>query len=211
MLKNILIKCAEYLNRNDIITALKQHENIDSIEDNSLQIDIIKLISFYNYTVNTIFENYFDLIFTDTATSNDEYKIYYHDFSFKPIKIISLSDNTNNFLSYSVYPNYISVQSSFKTYKITYKYLPEEVKNLTDSINLPSMINKKIICYAMVSEFLASKNLFSESDYWKNKFMYEIFKVKTHKGRHIKSTFCLWTNQKKLIYTQILNNHQINI
>ena len=38
---------------------------------------------------------------------------------------------------------------------------------------------------------LASKEKFTESEFWKNKFLYEIFKLKTKKERRIKSTFSL--------------------
>ena len=56
---------------------------------------------------------------------------------------------------------------------------------------LPKTIIKKVICYGIVSEAFACKNLFNESEFWKNKFLFEIFKLKTQKERRVKSTFTL--------------------
>ena len=86
MMKNILIKCAEILNRNDIISTLKQVNSINEISDYNIQSDVIKLISYYNYITQTIYQEYFDLIITEHVSSDDT--IHLKSFLFKMKTII---------------------------------------------------------------------------------------------------------------------------
>ena len=76
-------------------------------------------------------------------------------------------------------------------YEITYKYLPDSIKNLNDKITLPKGVTIKAICYGIASEFLASKNQINQAEYWNNKFMLEIFKSKTSKARKLKLSFTI--------------------
>lgn len=190
MLKNILIKCSELIGRDDIISAIKNIDDADNIENVSLKNDVVKLISFYNYVTNNVYENYLDLNFSENVKSDFERKIYYHDLYYYPIKIIELSDNQFEYLSFKSKPNYIEVNEPNKIYTVKYKYVPDAIENLNDKVFLPKAISRNIICFGMASEFLASKGQYNQSEFWKNKFLYEIFKIKTHKERHLKSTFC---------------------
>ena len=77
MLKHLLIKTAEIINRNDIISCLKTTNSIDEISDSSLQNEVCKLKNFYNFTVSSIYENYLDLTYTEKVKSDSEKKIHY--------------------------------------------------------------------------------------------------------------------------------------
>ena len=191
MLKNILIKSLEFLNQNESIKELKNADSIEKISTPQIQNDIIKLISFYNYTVGTLFHDYLDLTYNENLVSDSENKIFYHNFSFQPIKITLVTNQEHKPVCVKVFAGYVLTNSSNTTYNITYKYLPDEINNFTDKLNIPKHL-AKIVCMGMVSEFLASKNLFNESDYWKNKFMFELFKFKTQKERRLKPLFKLW-------------------
>ena len=81
------------------------------------------------------------------------------------------------------------LSESNKTYFVNYKYLPPEISTLDSELKISDTL-KKILCYGVVSEFLASKNLFNESEFWKTKFLNEIFKVRNKRERRFKSTFC---------------------
>ena len=192
MLKHLLIKTAEIINRNDIISCLKTTNSIDEISDSSLQNEICKLINFYNFTVSSIYENYLDLTFTEKVKSDSEKKIHYYKFSHEPIKILYLSDESKKYIPFLISTNHFIAPSANQTYDVTYKTIPCEVNDLSDETNLPKSINTKILCFAIASEYLASKGLFDESSYWKNKFMFELFKLKTKKEKRLKPTFILW-------------------
>ena len=72
-----------------------------------------------------------------------------------------------------------------------FKDLPEELKDFSDSLFTKDRKIINTIIYGIVSEFLASKNLYSESDFWKNKFLYNLFFLKNKKSKYIKQTFLL--------------------
>ena len=93
MLKDILIKSAELLNRDDIIDSLN---NPTGDTNTSLQNDICRLISYYNFILKSLCENYFPIEITDTISSNKNRKIYYNSFSHEPLKIISVKSNNIN-------------------------------------------------------------------------------------------------------------------
>lgn len=189
MLREILIKTCEILNKQDIIYELKNNDSVENITNTQLQSDVYKLISFYNFIVQSIFQNYIDMTHTENIISDENNRIEFYNLSYEPIEIISVSDDNRSHCCANVFCNYILTNQSNKKYTITYKYLPEELHDINDKLNIPKLLLKRIICYGIASEYFASKNLFKESDYWKNYFMYEIFKLKTHKERRLKSTF----------------------
>lgn len=189
MIKQLLIKCAELLNRDDIIASLKETDSVDNISNKSIQNDTVRLMSYYNYIVSNIFENYINLSNTETFTSDENNRIYYSKFKNKPVQILSIKNAPDSYCHFSVHTSFIEVNSPNSEFNIMYNYTPNEISDLNNEINLPYFLNHKIICYGIVSEFLASKDQFDKSEFWKNKFLYEIFKFKTKKERRLKSTF----------------------
>ncbi len=186
MLKDILLKTAELINRDDLIDGLNKNSSENS---QSIQNDILRLISYYNYTMETLCENYFNLTHTQELFSNNK-KINYLSFSYEPTKIINVCKNKKP-VFFSSYSKHITVPEENVKYEVTYKYLPDRVTNLNEQISFPKGISEKIVCYGIASEFLASKNLFTQAEYWNNKFIFEIFKSKTSKNRKLKQTFVI--------------------
>lgn len=186
MLKDILLRTCEIINRDDLIDGLNKNlsENPQAIQN-----DIIRLVSYFNHTMETLCDNYFNLTHTQELFSNNK-KINYLSFDFEPTKIISVSKNKQP-VFFSSYSKYISVPEDNIKYEVTYKYLPDRLTNLSDVIKMPKGISEKIICYGIASEFLASKNQFSQAEYWNNKFIFEIFKSKTSRNRKLKQTFII--------------------
>ena len=187
MLKDILIKSAELLNRDDIINEIN---NPSQSENLILKNDIHRLVSYFNYTIQFLCEKFFPLETIDIICSDKNRKIYYNSFSFEPIKIVSI-ESDNRLYNFSEHSTYITTPTQDKIYKIKYNYLPSNITNLDENYSLPNNINKKIICYGIVSEFLASKNQYEESTYWYNKYMFEIYKSKTNSNKRMKATFTL--------------------
>ena len=185
MLKNILIKTAEIINRDDLISEL----NSETITP-SLQNDIMRLISYYNYTIEKLCENYFPFYYTQTIHSDKNRRINFLNFKYHPLKTISVTKEGKPKF-YSENFKYLTTTEACTEYEITYTYLPEPLNNLIDKINIPHGISTKMICYGIASEFLACKNNMEKSEYWNNKFMLEIFKSKTSRDRKLKPTFYL--------------------
>ena len=190
MLKDILVKCANILGRDDIVSVLNSTDNLDSVEDTHLQADISKLISYLNFTVNTICEHYLELTDIDKVKSNSEGKIFYHNFHHYPIKIIQVKDEKKFPTVYQVFTNFIVTDRPNRLFYVSYRYVPKLVLKLDEDITLPLKINENVICYGVVSEFLASKRKYNQSVYWKDRFMLEVYKLKVYRERRLKSTFC---------------------
>ena len=190
MLKDILVKCANILGRDDIVSVLNSTDNLDSVEDTRLQADISKLISYLNFTVNTICEHYLELTDIDKVKSNSEGKIFYHNFHHYPIKIIQVKDEKKFPTVYQVFTNFIVTDRPNRLFYVSYRYVPKLVLKLDEDITLPLKINENVICYGVVSEFLASKRKYNQSVYWKDRFMLEVYKLKVYRERRLKSTFC---------------------
>lgn len=187
MLKDILLKTAELINRDDIITEL----NSDSTSHPTLiENDILRMISYFNYTMETLCDNYFNITNSQVLYSDKNRKISFLNFTYEPTKIEKVTKNEKP-VFYSEYVKYLSVPQAETSYEVTYKFLPEPINNLESNVTLPKGVTTKIICYGIASQFLASKNLTEQAEFWNNKFMLEIFKSKTSKNRKIKQTFIL--------------------
>lgn len=186
MLKDILLKTAELINRDDIIEGLNKELTNNP---QSIQNDITRLISYYNHTIETLCENYFHLTHSQELYSNNR-KINFLSFDYEPTKIISVLKNKQP-VYFSTYSKYILVSENHSKFEIIYKYLPDRTLNLYDNIKLPRGVTEKIVCYGIASEFLASKNQINQAEYWNNKFIFEIFKSKTSRNRKLKQTFVI--------------------
>lgn len=191
MFKNLLIKCCNLIGRDDITSAIKSVSKIEDIIDNDIKNDVLKLMSYYNYVVSSVFENYLNIEHTEKVTSNSSSQIEYFVLSYIPVKILKLEDENFTNISFISKPGFLITNAPNKEYYITYRMVPPKINSLAENIVLPKPLNEKIICLGVASEFLISKGKFDEGEYLNNKFLYEIFKVKTHKERRLKSTFCL--------------------
>ncbi len=189
MLKNLLIKCAELLNRDDILETLKSIDDVEDIDNKQIQNDIVRLIQFYNFTVHAACENYLGLITSEMVKSDVNKKIHYHELNFTPVRILEVRDELGGRVLFDVSPTFILTCTGNKVYQVTYKYVPDCIEKLNEKTQLPRNLNEKTIVYGVVSEFLASKSQFNQSDYWRNKFLDDLFKINIHKERRIKSTF----------------------
>lgn len=186
MFKNFLITCAEMLNREDILNELYKFDTVENVQSN--QNDILRLIHYYNHTAAAVFEHYIELITSETVSSNNLSEIEYCKLSYEPIKIIEVTDEIGHELKFTTTPFFIKILHPNKLCKVTYHFTPAEIKDFSDPITIPKKV-QRAIAYAVVSEFLASKELFKESVFWKDKFTNELFKLKQKKERRLKSTF----------------------
>lgn len=189
MLKNILIKCAELVNRDDILFELKKVDSIEAITNIGIKNDVIRLISYYNFIISNLYEHYFIVENVEELSSDENCQIFYSSFKYKPTNINKVLSTNNKYNLFSIQSKHITTNTPLETYKIYYNYTPDDLSELLEETSIPHLLNNKVVCYGIISEFLASKDQFEKSEFWKNKFLYEIFKTKTKKERRLKSTF----------------------
>lgn len=191
MIKNLLIKCCGLINRDDLITELKNANSIEDIVKNDVKTEIIKLISYFNFVITSLFENYIKLEYCEKVTSDSMCEIDYELLTYRPIEILKVEDAVSTPAEYIVKPNFILTRCAKKDFFVTYKYTPHKVHDINENFIMPKGLNDKIITYGIISEFLASKGKFQESEFFSDKFMYEIFKLKTGKEKKLRKTFCI--------------------
>lgn len=188
MIKNIFLNCAQLLDRDDLYDEIKISNTIDDIKEKHIQSDVLKLISYYNFITNLIYENYVELVREDDFISNSDKKIYFNGFLFRPVKVISVK-STSHDEYFQIFSDYIIVLKSNARYKVRYRYIPDNVRDLNDEIYFKGIVSDQIICEGIVSQFLASKARFNESEYWHDKFMSDLFKLKCKKDRRLKLNY----------------------
>lgn len=203
MLKNLLKKCAETLNRDDIVQTLNKTNDLSEIDDGQIKNDIYRLISYFNFISKTICEDYSLLKETESILSSPTGQIEFFKFHHTPTKIIAVFDLNMNKKNFLLYPESIKTNVFNEMIYVTYNYILPDKQNLTDKLEITKLVPEKIFVYGVLSEFLASKNQFEASEFWKNKFMFELFKIKIKKERRFKSTFCKWKKYQKVIFIQI--------
>lgn len=189
MLKDILIDCAELLSRDDILDTLKSVNSVEEITNKQIKNDINRLISFYNSTLYFICEDYLDLSYTEIIKSDSDKKIHYYKLEYEPIRILEVRSEFGKVVNSNITPTSLIVNSSNAYYQITYKYIPNKVCELSQKTQLPRNLSEKTVVYGTISEFLASKSQFSQSEFWRNKCLDNLFKIKNYRGRQIRSTF----------------------
>ncbi len=189
MIKQIFLKTSQLLNRDDIYKELNKITTIEECSNQSIQSDIVRMINYYNFVINTIFENYISLETTEEVLTNENGEVFYSSFSQTPNKIITVLNSSNQKCSHKILINKILTDLSNQKIKVVYNYVPSEINDLNQGINYPSVLNDKIVCYGIASEFLASKDQFDKSEFWKNKFLFELFKFKTKKERRLKKLY----------------------
>ncbi len=189
MIKNILIKCARMLDREDLCDELANANSIADIQNKQSKNDILKLISNYNYITNLVCTSLLDVTREDDFISDSNCKIYFNSFLFRPIKIVSV----NNFLSgdFKINNDSVVMDSPNRKYTIRYKFLLEDVNDFKTNFNFCELLPQHVLVLGIISQYLSTKGKYNESEYYYAKFMYEIFNLKNKKERRLKPSFCL--------------------
>ena len=72
---------------NDLI----QYSEIQSIPEVQSQNDILRMISYYNFITNDIFENYLDCDYTESFTTNKNGIVYFENFTYEVLSFPELN------------------------------------------------------------------------------------------------------------------------
>ena len=190
MLKKTLIKCAQLLDRDDLIDELTNSNSINEITNKQIKTDIFKLITYYNFITKIVYEGYVDLVREDDFISGADRKIYFNNFLFKPIKILTAKSGEKDEY-FQIFYDYVVVQKPNMKYKIKYKFIPEEMRDFCDKSYNIYVVSDDVLAFGIVSQYLASKSKYNESEYFNCKFLNKLFNLKYKKERRLKSHFQL--------------------
>lgn len=190
MLKEIIIKCASFISRDDIVKLVSEENfNPDDCTESAAG-DIKLLISCFNIACDALMQKISAPVFCEKIMTDRSGKIPYTHFSRTPSSVISVTTPGGKKVKFGAAALFIQTDISGGLVIVRYRYVPMPRKSLDDSTDfLPeNMINA--VCYAAIAEFLDAKSKFSESKVWKDKFFTELFNLS--KGeRRIKSSYCV--------------------
>ena len=191
MLKDILIKCFTLAGRDDIVSKISSCTKLSDIENGDTLREVQAMIGHFNFVTHSTFEHYLELEKCNLVSSNSSFQIDYGKLESSPILIKRVEDENYKSVRYSVKTEFVQVPRANTSYFVTYNSVPDEVLEMCDDTSFLSKTTEKIIIFATVSQYLATKGKFSESEYFEKKFFDEAFKIKSKKERRLKSTFCL--------------------
>ena len=192
MLKNLLVKCAQMISRDDLANFIANlNAEQEQGEEGMLFSDTQKLISCYNNAIFMLFDSFLSLSKTEKVAADAEGKLFYYYLSSEPLRILSVKKDTGEAINFSAMPFYISTHFPYKILTVKYNYCPKRADSVFDEVSLPRSFPDNLLCYLIVAEFLAVKNELQRSEFFKQKFTDSIFNFKNKRERRFKSTFCL--------------------
>ncbi|MBO5045842.1 MAG: hypothetical protein J6C93_03125 [Clostridia bacterium] len=158
LVKDVMESAAYALGREDLVAQLHSCTGTPSG-------DLATLLRCYCLIENEIALDYFPL-FREDVFHVEEGKILFSAFPFAPVEILRVADERGE-ISFSIYPQYLSVCG--KSVTVSYTYAPEE-KGIDDECTLSPRVSKRLLSYAIASEFCLSVGQFSEAATWENKY-----------------------------------------
>lgn len=192
MLKNLLVKCAQMIGRDDLANyILSQSTEQGAGEQSALASDTARLLDCYNNATFLLFDSFLTLTKTEKVSANAEGKLFYYYLSSEPLRVVSVKKESGESIKFNVLPFYISTAYPFKILTVKYNYCPKRACSIFEELCLPKSFPDNLLCYLIVAEFLATKNELDRSEFFKQKFTDSIFNFKNKRERRIKSTFCL--------------------
>lgn len=165
IVKDILIECANCLDREDLITFYQSGVAVDyatACKDASV------LLNAYNLVQEDISCSY--LKFENTEIFNVKNgKIPFTDFKYLPIEILSVCDAFGNKIKHSISNGSINVD--FSKVEITYVYAFES-KGVNDLSGFElTPITQRILAYGTAAEYCLIKGMYEEASTFHSKYV----------------------------------------
>lgn len=176
MTKEILKLTATFLGLDEVSNYLSSEEETEPSEEVKNQIN--QLIIFMNYVIREIAKDYFPLNFKETISSDQEGKIFYNKLKKTAIRIKDIKNFLDLSCHFEIFPEYVKVENPNTEYKIFYCYVPKNINNITEEVELPFGVDYFIVCFGVASEYLSSKGLYEEAEMWESKFLSELKSIK---------------------------------
>lgn len=162
--KEILINSAIILGDNDLVSYLKDGvcEN-SSVTVNNLSI----LKTAYKLVLEEIASEYLDIVNTETFSVNNQ-ELEYSNFTYSPIRIISVLDTSGQKTNAKIYPCHI--KTDLKSVTVKYAYIPKF--NGLDDINPfeNTVITERVLVYGICTEYNLIKGNFDLASVYHTKY-----------------------------------------
>ena len=167
MLGKIIKNIALILDDQQTLKNLSEIENNPEIQMSTSTQTYITLV---NFVLTNIAENFLCYSCTQEFVSDLNCKIELVDFRYTPCNIKHVKNESFRNTKFYVSLDHIYVDNPNRVYFVEYCFVPPDLTNLTDTVMLPIGLDYKAICYAVVSEYYASKLQFTEANIWELKY-----------------------------------------
>jgi len=179
MTQEIIKLSATLLGLDDIIAYLND-TTIPLDDDSKRKMD--DLLLYLNYILREITKEYYPLSHEEIVSSDNQCQIFFKNFSKTPIAIKDVKDDSNNSVTFNLYPEFIKIGKPLSRYLVKYNYLLPKITSINDKLILPIGLEPFIICYGIASEYTLSKLLYNESEMWESKFKTSLENIKSRIG-----------------------------
>lgn len=169
MLKDIIYLAGFYLNLTsvtDYLTALDGEEVSETEEPKELE----TLISLSNLVIRNVTRKFAPLYFEEMRESNDNCEIDLAGFSKSVNEIKSVVSTDGIKATFRNFPEFIKVGYPNTMYKITYSFIPEEIRGLNSSLILPPKVTEDDIAFGVCAEFATINMLYDEATMFESRF-----------------------------------------
>lgn len=178
-IRELLVDVAKILEDEEFANAiLTSTEN----QNQSYKVKTERLLCAYNLVLGDVSLNYLAPTFTEKVVG----KIFNtDDLSNVCKKIISIVDESGNFIKYSVLKNQIHLNKN-EGY-VTYEYIPK-FKAIDDDFEYENkIISKRAFCYGVCAEYCLLCARVDEAINWENKFRQSVEVKIDHKPKRLKA------------------------
>ena len=159
-IRDIIATVAQELGLTEVTTYLQGTNNTTGETETN------NLVRCYNLVEGELAVDYLPLyaedeIWTETGA------VFYTELSKKAVRIIAVTDESGNAVSYKIFPEYLKMQPG--KMNVRYSYVPAE-KGLEDESDYQLCACKHLLVYGMATEYCLAIGLFDEAEVWEKKY-----------------------------------------
>lgn len=170
MLKDLIYLSSFYLNLNNVTDYLTALDGEEELIDEDRPVELESLITLSNLVIRNVARKFAPLYFEEVLTSNENCEISFDNFSksVNEVKMVTLNDGLS--VTFRVFPEFIKVGLPNTSYKVSYSYIPEEVRELDATLPLPTNITEDDLCFGVCAEYATMEMLYDEASVFESKF-----------------------------------------
>ena len=176
LVNSIAIISARFLGRDDIADFMEAVENNSSLEPSA---DAVLLATSVGITCQELAEEHFPLETNETITSDENCKLNFSDFSFKPRKILAVKDATDNTTTFRTFDGFIKVCAPNADFEVYYEKIPE-IADIGENVEHSAKVSERIIAYGACMHFCLCSLLYDEAKLWDARYHDAIDELRIH-------------------------------
>lgn len=149
-----------------VIGKIREEEALTPAERKTFR----RYLSGINIAVDTIASRYYTMQKELFVTTGSESSVEYSSLSERVCDVLSVRDMAGNKVEFYVLPFSLCLPKRNTRYLVKFRYLPKEVRDVNDELELLPFVPLEAVGYLMASDILLAKRLYDEAKFWFAKF-----------------------------------------